>query len=97
MTAWLIVIGAGIVTIAMKGAAAFTGHRTAAAVDRLQLGLAPSLLAALVVTQVASDDAATTATRLAGVGTAEVLLLLRVPGLIALGAAAAVAAAIRLL
>ncbi len=97
MTAWAVVVGAGIVTVALRGAAAFSGARTQRWVERLQPGLAPSLLAALIVTQTWSSDLDTAATRLAGVATAVVLLALRVPSLAALATAAAVAATLRAL
>lgn len=95
MTAWVVVILAGAVTMTLKGGAALIGERTALLAERLQPGLAPSLLAALVMTQLWADDTAVVAARVAGVATAGALLLLRAPSLLAMAAAAAVAAGLR--
>jgi len=95
MTVWLMVIGSGAVSALMKGAGALLGARSVPLMERLQPGLAASMLAALIVTQLPADDPTIAATRAVGVATAGTLIVLRASALLAMAAAAVVAAGLR--
>ena len=99
-TTWLVVLLVGAFTIAFKAAGpVFLGGRKlpARVTDAFEL-LAPSLLAALVVTQaVGGKQAIVLDARLVGVGAAIVAVRLRAPLIVAIVAAAAAAALARAL
>jgi len=100
MTVWLIVVVVGAGTIAFKGLGpALLGDRPLPpTVASLVAVLAPTLLAALVVTQtVGTDDGIVADARLPGVGVAAVAVALRAPILVVVILAAATTATIRAL
>jgi hypothetical protein len=100
MTAWLVVAVVGAGTIALKGIGpAAVGDRELPPLIASLVGvLAPTLLAALVVTQsVSADDGITADARLVGVGAAAVAIALRAPLLVVVIVAAATTALIRAL
>ena len=85
------------ITIAIKGAAALAGEIPEPLANRLA-GLAPALLAALVVTQLSGDNGLPAIdAKAAGVAAALVLAWRRAPFAVCVVAGAAVAAAIRAL
>lgn len=99
-TTWLVVLLVGAFTIAFKAAGPmFLGGRELdpRLTDALEL-LAPSLLAALVVTQaVGGKEAIVLDARLVGVGTAIVAVRLRAPLIVSIVAAALATALARAL
>ena len=93
---WVVVIATGAATIALKalGPVLLAGRPLPARLAGPVELLAPAVLAALVVTQaVGGDEELVLDERLAGVGVAAVLLILRAP-LLAIVFAAAVATAL---
>ena len=97
---WIAVAAVGVATIAIKAAGplAFAERPLPRPLAVLMPLLAPSLLAALVVSQTLADGRALTVdARAAGVAAAIAALLLRAPLLVVLAAAAGVAAAARAL
>jgi branched-subunit amino acid transport protein len=98
--AWTVVLLVGAFTIACKSAGpVLLGGRTLPPrmVDAFEL-LAPSLFAALVVTQaVGGTEAIVLDVRLVGVGAAVIAILLRAPLIVVIVVAAAATAAARLL
>jgi branched-subunit amino acid transport protein len=99
-TTWAVVVLVGAFTIAFKAAGpVFLGGRELPArlTDSFEL-LAPSLLAALVVTQaVGGEETIVLDARLVGVGAAIVAVRLRAPLIVAIVAAALATALARLL
>ncbi len=99
MSVWLAVIGAGVGCYLLKLAglsipARFLEHPV---VERVADFIPVALLSALVAVQVLSDGPALVVdARLAGLGTAFVLLVVRAPFLVVVFGAALVAALIRL-
>jgi branched-subunit amino acid transport protein len=97
-TTWVVVIGTGLATIALKavGPVLLGGRPLPERLTRFVTLLAPALLAALVATATfATDRALVIDARVAGVGLAAVALLLRAPVLVVVIVAAATTAAIR--
>jgi len=98
--AWTVVLLVGAFTIAFKAAGpVLLGGRAlpTRVADAFEL-LAPSLLAALVVTQaVGSKDGIVLDTRLVGVAAGLVAILLRAPLIVVIVVAAAATALVRLL
>ena len=97
--AWLLVIGVGIGTLAIKaaGPVLLGGRALPTRVGSVVALLAPALLAALVVSaSVASGSQLVADARLIGVGAAAVALALRAPILIIVLVAAVAAALARL-
>jgi branched-subunit amino acid transport protein len=98
--AWTAVIAVGVATVALKavgpvllGGKPLPGHLTGVVAL-----LAPALLAALVVTQVAGgDEEIVLDARLVGLAAAVVAILLRGPLLVVVVAAAAATAFVRLI
>ena len=100
MTVWIAVAVVGVGTIAFKGLGpAFLGtRRLPERVADLAVLLAPTLLAALVVTQtLGGSDGLEVDARLVGVGAASVALAFRAPLIVAVVVAAAATAAARTL
>jgi hypothetical protein len=100
MTLWLVVATIGAGTIALKGVGpAVLGNRPLPPTVAALVGvLAPTLLAALVVTQtVGTGDGVAADARLVGVGAASVAIALRAPLLVVVIVAAAATAAVRAL
>jgi branched-subunit amino acid transport protein len=99
-TGWIVTLGLGAATIAIKalGPVLLGGRRLPARVLVAVRLLAPALLAALVVTQAftAGQDITLDA-RAAGVAAAVAALFLRAPTLVVIGSAAVTTALIRLL
>jgi branched-subunit amino acid transport protein len=98
--AWIVVLGVGAATMAFKAAGPVLLGRRALPPRLLSLVelLAPTMLAALVVTQaVGGDRAIVLDERLAGVAAAGVALALRAPLVVVMVVAAATAALIRVL
>jgi branched-subunit amino acid transport protein len=98
--AWIVVLGVGAATMAFKAAGPVLLGRRALPPRLLSLVelLAPTMLAALVVTQaVGGDGAIVLDERLAGVAAAGVALALRAPLVVVMVVAAATAALIRVL
>lgn len=96
---WALVVLTGAFTIALKGAgpALLGGEPLPDQAQRLVALLAPTLLAALVATQVfAEGQRLVVDARLAGVAAAAVALWLRMPVLAVVVIAAAMTAAVRL-
>ena len=97
---WTLVLVAGVFTIAFKAAGpVLLGGRTLPPrlVDAFEL-LAPSLFAALIVTQaVGGDEEIVLDARLVGVGAGLVAILLRAPLIVVIVVAAAATALARLL
>jgi branched-subunit amino acid transport protein len=97
---WLVVLLVGTATVALKavGPVLIGGRRLPARLTGVVTLLAPALLAALVVTQVVGGDRRLVFDeRLLGLGAASLALLLRVPLLGVILAAAAVTAGARAL
>jgi branched-subunit amino acid transport protein len=97
---WTVVAVVGAATIVLKSAGpVLLGDRSLPPVlDRVVMLLAPALLAALVVVQVAGGDRELVLdTRAVGLAAAAVALLLRAPILVVVFAAAAATAIVRLL
>jgi branched-subunit amino acid transport protein len=97
--AWVAVIVVGAATIALKsvGPVLLGGRPLPEHLTGVVALLAPALLAALVVTQVAGgDEEIVLDARLVGLGAAVVALLLRAPLLVVVIAAAASTAVVRL-
>ena len=100
MTVWIAVAVVGAGTIALKGLgpALLGTRRLPERVADLAVLLAPTLLAALVVTQtLGSSDGLEVDARLVGVGAAGVALAFRAPLIVAVVVAAAATAATRAL
>jgi hypothetical protein len=98
--AWLVVVLVGAATVLLKSVGpVFLGARPLPGrLDGIVALLAPSLLAALVVTQAVGGDRELAAdARLLGLGAAALALLLRAPLLLVVALAAAVTALARLL
>ena len=96
---WTVVLVVGMATIALKAAGPVLagGRELPQGSARVVNLLAPALLAALVATQAfGSDQALVVDERGAGLAVAGVAILLRAPLLVVVGAAAATAAALRL-
>jgi branched-subunit amino acid transport protein len=99
-SAWAIVLVVGAATVALKaaGPVLLGGRRLPDAALGAARLLAPTLLAALVVTQVvASSDGLAVDQRLLGLAAAGIALLLRAPILLVIITAAAATALARLL
>ena len=98
---WIVVIAVGAATILLKAAGPVLvgGRELPPRLSGVVALLGPSLLAALVVTQVAGNDERELVAdeRLLGLAAAVVALLLRVPLLLVVAAAAAVTALARAL
>ena len=87
----------GVATFLLKGAGALV-HRVPPVIERRLAGLAPALLAALVVVELGNDDGLPEASpKTAGVAVALLLAALRLPFAVSVIAAALVAAGLRLL
>ncbi len=100
MTVWIAVVVVGVGTIALKGLgpALLGTRRLPERVGDIAVLLAPTLLAALVVTQtLGSSDGLEVDARLVGVGAAGVALAFRAPLIVAVVIAAAATAATRAL
>ena len=95
MTAWIVVavVGAGTVALKALGPALLGARRLPERFELLASLLAPTLLAALVVTQTLEADGVSVDARLVGVGAAGIALALRAP-LIVVVVVAAVATAV---
>jgi branched-subunit amino acid transport protein len=96
---WVVTLGLGAATVLIKGVGPVLlgGRQLPPRLLSVLRLLAPTLLAALVVTQVfASGQALTIDARAAGLGAAVIALVLRAPTLVVIGAAAAVTALVRL-
>jgi branched-subunit amino acid transport protein len=99
-TAWIVVLGAGLGTLVLKGLApaVLGGRALAPRVTRMMALLAPTLLAALIVTNTfATGRDLVLDARAAGLGAALICVLLRAPILVTIGAAAVTAALLRAL
>jgi branched-subunit amino acid transport protein len=95
---WLVVIGAGAVTVALKAAGPLflSGRKLPAAAARAVELLTPAILAALVATQTfAFGSTLAFEARALGVAVAAVFVALRAPILVVVAAAAAVTALVR--
>ncbi|MGH3041948.1 MAG: AzlD domain-containing protein [Candidatus Rokuibacteriota bacterium] len=95
---WIVVGAVGAATIALKsvGPVLLGGKPLPPRLTGVVALLAPALLAALVVTQVAGgDEEIVLDARLVGLGAAVVALLLRAPLLVVVVAAAAATAGVR--
>ena len=100
MTVWLVVVGVGTATVAIKalGPVALGGRPLPAPVRRVLSALGPGLLAALVATSAfTSGGALVLDARLGGLAAAAIAVACRAPVLVTVIAAAATTAAIRLL
>ena len=98
--AWIAVVAVGTATVALKsvGPVLLGGRPLPHHLTGVVALLAPALLAALVVTQVAGgDEEIVLDARLVGLGAAAVAILLRAPLLAVVVAAAASTAIVRLL
>lgn len=98
--AWIAVVAVGTATVALKsvGPVLLGGRPLPDHLTGVVALLAPALLAALVVTQVAGgDEEIVLDARLVGLGAAVVAILLRAPLLAVVVAAAASTAIVRLL
>jgi branched-subunit amino acid transport protein len=98
MSVWIAVIVVGVGTIALKGVGpVFLGGRPLPArLGALVALLAPTLLAALVVTQTLGDaDGVVADARLAGVGAGAVAVAVRAPLLAVVALAATTTALVR--
>ncbi len=98
--AWIAVVAVGTATVALKsvGPVLLGGRPLPDHLTGVVALLAPALLAALVVTQVAGgDEEIVLDARLVGLGAAAVAILLRAPLLAVVVAAAASTAIVRLL
>ncbi len=96
--AWAVVVVVGVGTVVLKsaGPVLLGGRELPARVTGVLALLAPTLLAALIVTQaLASDRALVVDARAAGLAAAAVALALRAPLLVVLVLAAGVAAGVR--
>lgn len=99
-TAVVVVVMAAVLTMSIKAAGPFVlgTHPLPARVQQVMVLLAPSLLAALVLTNTfASGHHLVLDARAAGVGAAAACIALRAPVLVTVLAAAAVTAALRAL
>jgi branched-subunit amino acid transport protein len=97
---WMVIVVVGAATIALKsvGPVLLGGKPLPEHLTGVVGLLAPALLAALVVTQVAGgDEEIVLDARLVGLGAAVVALLLRAPLIVVVVAAAAATALVRLL
>ena len=100
MTVWIAVavVGAGTIALKALGPALLGTRRLPERIELIATLLAPTLLAALVVTQtLGSADGLAVDARLAGVGGAGVALLLRAPLIVVVVVAAVVTAGTRAL
>jgi branched-subunit amino acid transport protein len=97
---WIVIGAVGAATIALKavGPVLLGGKPLPGRLTGVVALLAPALLAALVVTQVAGgDEEIVLDARLVGLGAAVVAILLRAPLLVVVVAAAAATAFVRLI
>jgi branched-subunit amino acid transport protein len=97
---WIVIGAVGAATIALKavGPVLLGGKPLPGRLTGVVALLAPALLAALVVTQVAGgDEKIVLDARLVGLGAAVVAILLRAPLLVVVVAAAAATAFVRLI
>ena len=97
---WVVIAAVGAATVALKsvGPVLLGGKPLPEHVTGVVALLAPALLAALVVTQVAGgDEEIVLDARLVGLGAAIVALILRAPLLVVVVSAAAATAFVRLL
>ena len=97
---WVVIAAVGAATVALKsvGPVLLGGKPLPEHVTGVVALLAPALLAALVVTQVAGgDEEIVLDARLVGLGAAIVALILRAPLLVVVVSAAAATALVRLL
>ena len=100
MNAWLLVAVVGVGTVALKGVGPLVlgGRRLPARLTGVVSLLAPTLLAALIVTQTfASGTALVVDARVAGVAAAAIAIVLRAPILVVILFAAVAAAVTRAL
>lgn len=100
MTAWIVVAGAGAVTLVVKalGPVLLGGRSLPRPVVAVITLLGPALLAALVATQVfAGDRELVVDARVVGIAAAALALLARLPILVIVVAAAAATALARLI
>jgi branched-subunit amino acid transport protein len=98
MSVWIVVAAVGIGTVVLKGAgpALLGGRPLPERLNAVVALLAPTLLAALVVTQTVGDRGGVAADpRLVGVGAAGVTIALRAPLLVVVVVAAAATAFVR--
>ena len=98
MTIWLIIIGLVVTTVAVKafGPVLFGGRQLPPAFTRVISCMAPALLAALVVTSSLTDgQRLAVGAQTAGVAAGGLLLVLRLPLVLAVLVAVVVTAAIR--
>jgi branched-subunit amino acid transport protein len=98
--AWIAVVAVGAATVALKavGPVLLGGRPLPEHLTGVVALLAPALLAALVVTQVAGgDEEIVLDARLVGLGAAVVAILVRAPLLVVVVAAAASTALVRLI
>jgi branched-subunit amino acid transport protein len=99
-TAWVVVLGAGLGTLLLKGLApaVLGGRALPPRLTGAMALLAPTLLAALIVTNTfATGRDLVLDARAAGLAAALVAILLRAPILVTIGAAALTAALLRAL
>lgn len=97
---WIVVVAVGAATVALKsvGPVLLGGRQLPEHLTGVVALLAPALLAALVVTQVAGgDEEIVLDARLVGLGAAIVAILLRAPLLAVVVVAAAATALVRLI
>ncbi len=98
MSVWVavLVVGAGTIVLKALGPVLLGGRALPARLEALVSLLAPTLLAALVVTQTLGDpDGVVADARLAGVGAGVLAIALRAPLLVVVAAAAATTALLR--
>lgn len=98
MSVWIavLVVGAGTIVLKALGPVLLGGRALPARLDGVVALLAPTLLAALVVTQTfGGSDGFVADARLAGVGTGMLAIALRAPLLVVVAAAAATTALVR--
>jgi branched-subunit amino acid transport protein len=97
-TAWIVVLGAGAGTLLLKGLApaALGGRELPPRLTGVMTLMAPTLLAALIVTNTfASGRELVVDPRAAGLGAALVAIALRAPVLVVIAVAAGTAAGLR--
>lgn len=98
MSVWfaVLVVGAGTIALKALGPVLLGGRALPARLETLVSLLAPTLLAALVVTQtLGGPDGVVADARLAGVGAGMLAIALRAPLLVVVAAAAATTALLR--
>ena len=100
MNVWIVVavVGAGTIALKALGPALFGTRRLPERIELIVTLLAPTLLAALVVTQtIGSAEGLSVDARLVGVAAAGVALALRAPLIVVVGVAAGATAVTRAL